>query len=368
MAHLIDERWDGVALADEPAWHRIGEVVDTSGQGMTVEEAFTRGRPVPLSAWDPEVVPAYQKLPDGTFQEVPNETRLIRRSDNYTVLGHCGSNYTPFTNEDVKGFFSDVAAEAGARIVAAGSFGGGRCVWMQAILPGLVVIDKCPQDKLQKYLLLVNWNTGFAKLAISDCCVRAVCANTVAIARGQASRIDYGVKHTRSIHERVEEIRRQLKMVQEDYDVFDRLANFLAERHVKDEKQFQSYLDTLFPVSEEAKNTKRVKEVRALVAQNFMDREHNALPGLEGSWWTAFNAVTQFVDHQRGTRKTSFDNAEKNRARSIMVGSGAVLKRKALINAVRAASGELFATPTSPVPVDGSELFESLLNCPVGNN
>jgi len=51
-----------------------------------------------------------------------------------------------------------------------------------------------------------------------------------------------------------------------------------------------------------------------------------------------------------------------------MVGGGAVLKRKALINAVRAATGELFTTPMPTVPVDGSELFESLLNRPVSGN
>jgi hypothetical protein len=78
--------------------------------------------------------------------------------------------------------------------------------------------------------------------------------------------------------------------------------------------------------------------LRALerLQENFQDAT-NVLPGMRGTLWAAFNAATEFADHQRRFRGKSDLARAQNRLNSIWFGSGNDFKQTAYRSALELA-------------------------------
>ena len=74
--------------------------------------------------------------------------------------------------------------------------------------------------------------------------------------------------------------------------------------------------------------------MREQLLANFED-DAQTLPGIRGSAWAAFNAVSQYTDWQRPSRGRSDSQRQNNRLASIWFGDSAAAKRRAWKEAVR---------------------------------
>ena len=68
--------------------------------------------------------------------------------------------------------------------------------------------------------------------------------------------------------------------------------------------------------------------VREQILANFED-DAQTLPGIRGTAWAAFNAVSQYTDWQRPTRGPSDAKRDNNRLASMWFGDSAAVKRRA---------------------------------------
>jgi hypothetical protein len=112
-----------------------------------------------------------------------------------------------------------------------------------------------------------------------------------------------------------------------------------ARRLVHDD--FIAYLDRLMPLRENEgeRAMKHRRDVRAKMKDLFYLDRRQQLGPIRQSAWAAFNAVTQFVDHQAERRGgTAKDRAERG-FYSVMLGAGHDSKQAAWTAAVEMFSG-----------------------------
>ncbi len=77
---------------------------------------------------------------------------------------------------------------------------------------------------------------------------------------------------------------------------------------------------------------------RERITANF-DHELQLIRGIEHSAWAAFNAVSQWVDWERPSRRGDGRTGDERRFQSALLGAGAELKRKAFALALSMTTG-----------------------------
>jgi hypothetical protein len=70
------------------------------------------------------------------------------------------------------------------------------------------------------------------------------------------------------------------------------------------------------------------RQTKLDMVRGMMNTPANTLPGMEGTWWQVFNAITEAVDHRSNYKGDDLTRAE-NRFTNIIEGAGAALKDKA---------------------------------------
>jgi phage/plasmid-like protein (TIGR03299 family) len=306
--------------SNTPAWHGLGLVVE----GLLTADEVLEAAGID---WTVEKRPIY--LDD--YSEIPGYFANVRNTDNKT-LGIVGNNYEPFQNSQAFDFFDQIVSRKEAIYETAGSLKGGKNVWVLAKLPGEIVVKG--KDITNKYLLLSNSHDGSTGVQIKLTPQRVVCSNTLAMAlKGGA----YNIRHTESVHDKVREAAEVMGFANKMYSEMNSIYNQMANVQMK-EDDIRGFLKRCLKKSEHSKKQdmtdnefieggeKEEKETKALVAITRLIEEGAGtdIPGVKGTLWGTYNAITEYVDHHRNYRS---DDARMENA--MFAGSGMILKTKA---------------------------------------
>jgi phage/plasmid-like protein (TIGR03299 family) len=320
MAHELDQTTGRAAcfVAGEPAWHRLGTVVS---------EAQTSAEAIRLAAldWTVSKRPIYyhspSDLPSDPLRSVADSFAIVR-SDTGAALSVVGSFYRPFQNREAFDFMDAIVGERLAMFHTAGALKGGRKVWMLAKIPSELRIHG--DDVVEPYVLLTNSHDGTSGLRILPTTVRVVCQNTLNLALSRAGASEgMSIVHTASLDQRIEEARAKLGIIRRQLETFQTAAQTMTRRSLTSE-ELANYFAGLLG-NRAAKTQKKTIEA-------FADNFHNArntLPGMRGSLWAAYNAVSEWADHDmRVVGKTTAEQLD-NRVTSIWFGPANRIKQKA---------------------------------------
>lgn len=328
MAHEIDQTTGKAAIfvTGEPAWHQLGTVVS---------EAQTSDAALKLAGldWTVEQWPLLAQCPrlhEGRSEmTVPSMVANVR-SDTQAVLGVVGAGYKPFQNVEAFQFFDALVGEKLAMYETAGALKGGKRVWILARLPQEVRIKG--DDIVKPYVLLSNGHDGSMALRMLPTTVRVVCQNTLNLALGRASSSEgLVIYHYESLTRRVEDAREKLAIVQRRVSEFTVEAQALAATEVSSD-DLNAYFESLLP---DQSDKSQQKMLEAWLA-NF-EAETNTLPGIRGTLWAAYNAVSEWADHQKVTRGANEMDRLDNRLNSIWFGSANTIKQQAYAAALEIA-------------------------------
>lgn len=258
--------------------------------------------------------------------------RAIVRSDNGAVLGVGGPDYFPVQNWEKLAVIAPLAESGVARMDTAGSLRGGRKVWLQADLG--VEGDVLRGDHVRQRLLVAGSHDGSIAVRIVQTYIRAVCENTMHAALEQGTGVS--IKHTRTASDRMAEVARVVGEAQRDFSNALQQWRGLARVSVT-EARMREYIKSVFsqrkaaPVQAPASgivvedrtggaNGERVTErVMELVDAGAGVN----IPGVRGTLWGTYNAVTEYLTHIRG-------NDADTRMDSLWFGNGAALNQRAL--------------------------------------
>lgn len=273
--------------------------------------------------------------------------KAIVRDDRSEVLGIVGRRYRPVQNKDAFDFLDSLAADRVIRYHTAGVLGRGERIWILAQMHGDIRIPKT-DDIVKRFLLFSNSHDGTAAGRCFWTPIRVVCANTL----NQAIRGSKGegvvIRHTGNLSAKIAEAQRILGLAVKAYDDLKGQIVQAARTKLSD-AQRAAYFRSLYgprkgrPTDENGADADetptRTQKVLDRLEELSTEGRGNSMKGIKGSLWASYNAVTEFMDHERGTRVslnqdgTPSGDARSKRLESIWFGDSARTKERAWENA-----------------------------------
>lgn len=315
MAHNLNFKDGKAAMAyvGEKPWHELG---------TRVESAMTSAEAIKLAGLDWKVEKQQIYLPSGAG--VQGKFATVRM-DQDLALGVVGNRYTILQNSQAFGFADALVGIKEAIYHTAGALGQGEIIWILAKLNGVIEVVK--GDITEKYLLLMNRHDGYGSVVIQWTGIRVVCQNTLnmALHNGGAD-ISVALRHTASMGLRVDEVRKALGIISAKEKIFAEAGKRLAAVQLTAEawKDYLLKLELAPKKDAEGTGKTRAENVMREVTALFEHGKGTEIPGVRGTLWGGMNAVVEYADYVR-----KGDGALTNRAKSLLMGSGADLKQRA---------------------------------------
>ncbi len=317
-------------------WHRLGTPVEGEFAAECVSQA--------IGDWEVETSPLYHRVQnsgtDGkefaSFKMVPDQV-VIRRSDNKVKIGMATKNYVPIQNRFGFSFFDKLVQEGEAKYTSAGVLGNGERVFLVASTKGQIHIGG--EDTVEPFVVLDLPHTGkdAAQYCLSS--VRPICQNTLNGAIAGANHIGR-IRHRGDVKAKLEMAGEILKTAGAYYSEFGAACRFMSGQMVDSEESLRDYityavtgkrLDWL-SVSERdeigVRNQNRIME-----AQRLFDGggRGSSLKTTRGTWWGAYNAMTELVDHRIAAGR-------KKELQYAGYGAGKEIKERAFTQALKHAT------------------------------
>jgi len=273
--------------------------------------------------------------PMSPMREVEVKThKMIMRDTDHAPLGVVGIGWTPFQNHEAFDFV-DKLIEAGAlRYHSAGSFKNGSVIWIQAEFAQSEIL---PGDVHKKYLLLVSSFDGSFSIRIGETDIRVSCMNTLRMALVDAAVAEKDkiseirIRHTQSLKEKVAAAEKAILMARARSLRMDSFMKALTRLHMTSEMWTDFGLQ-MIPKPEEGKRTTRSDNNRNAILGLAATGRGQDIPGVAGTGYAAFNAVTEFVNYKRSSRGEGELQKQHNRFKSTLIGqSGKMVAHAATV-------------------------------------
>ena len=257
--------------------------------------------------------------------------RVVTRTDTTRHLGIVGPKYRTVQNSELFALNDTLLGEGKAVYESAGSLRGGRRVWILSRIPGDVWVTK--EDHVGKFLLWTTRHDGMSSLWGLVTPIRFACENALQRAISAAGEHCIAIRHTENYQEKIEEARRVLGISLKYYDTWALEAQALARKPVG-KRALARYFRELVPNPPKGVDPTKARSTRRELHRLSVEGRGNDLPTVRGTLWGAVNAVADFVDHERTTRRRrgSEDSVASDglsRFESAVFGSGARLKSRA---------------------------------------
>ena len=307
---------DSMMYTAQAPWQGIGHSLEGA---VTWEEAIEKAG----LNWQVKMKPIFiernikgtDNTPKVSYHKVPNRFACTRR-DTGDVFGVFGKGYQPLSAEDFGKFPAALVAADEAVFHSGGSLNGGARRWLYLQLPSTLQVSRT--DVLDRGILVTDSFDGSASLGVRFMTVRKRCCNTIQGIVGGRQGFQFKGRHTVNLMGRVNEAREILGL-EEAYSQMLQLGIDRLAQEAMTKPQLDEFLVQLFGQEEEP-------EAIGARIQNQMDRVgdlfYHGLGNVGETRWDALNAVTEFVDHHRGSDQSKRLNAA-------WFGSGADMKAKA---------------------------------------
>lgn len=318
MSHEIMET-DNMLSVGEVPWHNLG---------IVLEEAPSIAQAIVMAGlnWEVGTKPLFT-----TDKEQAPALATYRKTDN-RILGVVGPSYKVLQNQEAFNFFQPFIDAKEAKIETAGSLKNGQRVWVLAKISreDSVIVSKA-DDRVQKYILLSNSHDGTLAVRVGFTPIRVVCNNTLTMAHDAGGLIR--IKHTGNVVKNLEDVREIMNAANAQFEASAEQFRLLARTNIS-RKDLEKYVRIVFSnkkqqqqalvSGEELTSGERVMND---IVHLFEKGRGNDLPGVKGTMWAAYNAITEHLQYNRGENK-------ETRLDSLWFGSGSVLNKKALQTAV----------------------------------
>ena len=355
MAHELLVREDNTTAfmrrtGSAPAWHGLGV------QGETLADIL-RACPEFL---DPVVVePVFTG--DGLLVD---DARITRRQNSRMVLGTVGRKFVPTQDTDALDLGERLVATGDFRWETAGVLFGGRRMFFTLSVPGMEA-DILPGDALKGYVAFSQAHDGTLSHHFGLTPIRVVCSNTETAARNDSRSAFRKIAHTSSAKGRLLDVSDAIGAAKADFaattEAFKRLAASPCstdQLRKLVQRAFPAPATTVSDVKAAAKRAMAASQIQTsdpsliqiAMAANEIDISEDSherifkkleelfetgqgsgIPGVRGTLWGGFNALTEYTTHHRGR------NAER-RFDQVMFGQGAQINARALGVALSLAS------------------------------
>jgi phage/plasmid-like protein (TIGR03299 family) len=295
--------------AGETPWHGFGEQLpeDADSPEAQLKSGLT---------WEVEKRPLYVPIEGNTeYKAVDDHVAIVRKTDE-RILGVVGAGWQVLQPWEMFEWTDSLVGEGLIKYHTAGSLRGGRKVWLLAKFDESVIL---PTDRVGKFLFFLNGYDGTQSIIINSTAVRVVCMNTARLALADGRSSEVRIRHTASMKERMEAARAALGIAREHGKVYDALLRAFTQLRMTGER-WNEYANVLIPNNPEAKHNTRAQNARQALLGLAVTGRGQDIPGVAGTGYAAYNAVTEYVNYVRPSR--GGDEAQERRFESSLMGSG----------------------------------------------
>lgn len=322
MAHLIENNvMTGkaeIAYVGKTPWHGLGQQLEQDAPIEVWQEQAGLN-------WKAELSPT-MFMPIGADKPIEMSNQyVIHRSDTHQPLGVVTSRYKVHQPDEILGFFDKLAKSAGFSLEVAGSINGGKRIWALANTnKEACVLD---DDAVKGYVLLSTSFDGTKATVGQFTSIRVVCNNTLSAADSEYTPSRVSLTHGSKFCEQT--MADKLGIITSSFDELMARYDVLAHKDVTS-GYVKQFLTKLFPPTMQhvkkqgttqlvLADSRSYKKVLELFDGKGMGSD---LKSARGTRWGLLNAVTEYVDHQRG------HNAD-TRINNAWFGNGGRLKTQA---------------------------------------
>lgn len=309
MAHMIEQK-DNIIYVGQRPWHGLGTPF---AEPPTLDDAIVAAN----LTWNVKTEPLFT----GANEKV--DALVTRRSDDNAILGVVGPNYHPLQNKDAFQFFAPFIDSKEASIETAGSLSNGKRVWV------LCKINRDPfvvkgDDAVEKFIMLSNSHDGTMAVRVGFTPVRIVCNNTLTMAHNSNASALLRVKHTKSLNQNLDKVREIMNLADQQFQATAEQYKVLASKEVNS-KDLEKYVKLVF--NQKAVQEGTIEDVNSRVLSKivplFEKGRGNDMASIKGTYWAAYNAVTEYLQYERGS-------SNESRFDSVWFGSAAQINKRAL--------------------------------------
>ncbi len=307
----------------QKAWHGLGRIV---------EDYPTSKEALQFAGLDYEVIksPLFtqsRSLTTGNGGEliagmdiaIPNYYATMR-TDNNTVLGVVGRDYSIVQNRDAFSFFDAIVGGDGMQYETAGALGNGERIFITAKLPGYIKVGH--DDYIEKYLFLTTSHDGSGSITAAFTPVRIVCQNTLGAALRNSSNT-IKIRHTANAEDRLKEAHKVMGISNKMADELDGIFNQWTKVRITDKDVMKLIQQAMAPGREVLKTLKTGGEL-STVFKNICDNAFmyamasptQQTETTKGTLFGAFNAVTGYFQNVREYKD------DEAKVKSILGGTG----------------------------------------------
>lgn len=305
-------------------WHRLGTK-------MPSNKSITEWAQEAGLDWHVDMEPVYAVTDHGALDQ-----NLIRadgwkacvRSDTKHVLGIASDRYRPCQPAEVLGWFEQyISADPRFQLDVAGALKQGEIIWATATFNGDLDVAG---DKHVARLLMTTTFDGTGATINRGTMTRVVCNNTLNTALADRQKSVVRTRHSTRFDGA--KVGKELATIAQGFEAYKVMGEAMTRAHVTSadlSKLFKHVLDIPFDAPQDDISTRKMNQFEDL-------RQAHTLTCREGgdplSAWTALNAVTRYVDHDRSTKggNGTPDGVVEARFLSSQFGGGAALKEKAV--------------------------------------
>jgi phage/plasmid-like protein (TIGR03299 family) len=309
MAHRVETMFS----VKETPWHGLGNVI---------QDAPTVDAGIQLAGldWNVETQPLF--VADGR----PVTHKAVVRTSDESILGVVGPKWQPLQNREAFDWFQPFLDSKAARLTTAGSLSNGRRVWVMAEIGDPLTIVK--GDEVRRFVLLSNSHDGTAAVRVGFTPIRVVCANTLAMAehKGADSKL-LRLRHSKNLKDVMEQVRDVMDLANSEFEATAEQYKRLAASKVVKREDLREYVKRVMLLTEDPKKpgelSKKSADTYAAILEGFDSGKGTDIRKVRGTWWNAYNAVTEYLSYSRG-------KSQDGRLDSLWFGEGFKINEDAL--------------------------------------
>jgi phage/plasmid-like protein (TIGR03299 family) len=302
--------------------HTVDMVLDAAGLGWTVEKRQ-----------------AYYRDNSGALAPIAGQYAPVR-TDSGEAFGTVGPQWEPYQNRSLIDFGLSLRGISDELVpTKAGALNGGRRVYVELrVGRELVVRRGGERDATQAFVLLNMAHDGTGAIRCSEVLRRLVCSNGMT---RDGALANFSVRHTASAERRMELGAGLLQSVALDAARFQETAQALADTPMG-RAEFLRFAAQVFTgrdsEQEAAEVFNRADGRSRTILENKLEAADSlftrGIGNLGRDRYDALNAITEFIDHQRGRAANWARTASRLQVdkaiESATFGAGADLKSRAL--------------------------------------
>jgi len=300
-----------MAYLGKTPWHKLGTAMDGN---PNVADALSAAN----LDWNVELKPMFIE----SGEKVPKRKAVVRDVDG-AVLSTVGDKYHPIQNSEAFGILQPACEQFGVVIETAGALNNGEKVWMLARLPESIEVVE--GDRVDGYFLVRSSHNGKSCMTARPTPIRVVCANTLSIATRDKKAGVIKLRHSSSAKDSLDDTAHLISSLVQHLKDTGETFRQLADRKMTQDEMDDYFIEVL-GITEKSKQSavRTFSEVAELGAGKATGFEF-----APGTLWTAYNALTEYVDHRiplEASSKKGLITAQK----SALFGSNNKLKARAL--------------------------------------